>query len=152
MSSAEGGDVDDGEDCPKPPLAIDLMSGPNAPVAKALEWIGWEVMAFDIAISVDHDLRDTALQEDIREVAPDASCVVVGMDCRTYSRARERPIPGHPHAPRPLRSAAFPLGLPGLSGSDRDRVHDANALVEFFVALFYHRSCCWSRVRVGEPT
>ena len=44
------------------PKAIDLMSGPNAPVACALRACGWEVEAYDILISEQHDLSNSGLQ------------------------------------------------------------------------------------------
>ena len=53
--------------------------------------------------------------------------------CGTFSRARERPVPkklvarGAPNPP-PLRSDEFPLGLPGLKGSDRIKVARGNTL------------------------
>lgn len=33
---------------PPPPLAADIMSGPGAPVSKALLWCGWKVIPIDI--------------------------------------------------------------------------------------------------------
>ena len=57
--------------------------------------------------------------------------------CGTASRAREIPVKGKPNAPKPLRSAEWPDGLPGLKGSDLVRVVAANCLYEacFIVAL-----------------
>ena len=34
-------------------------------------------------------------------------------NCATFSRAREIPIPGVLHAPRPIRSTEYPEGIPG---------------------------------------
>ncbi|CAE7297549.1 F25B4.6 [Symbiodinium sp. CCMP2592] len=56
-----------------------------------------------------------------------------GLPCGTSSRARQLPVSpklrakGVP-APRPLRSARFPLGLPDLSPLERQRVESANAV------------------------
>ena len=35
-------------------------------------------------------------------------------NCATFSRARERPIPGVKNAPKPVRNDAFPEGIPGV--------------------------------------
>ena len=50
---------------------------------------------------------------------------IMAPPCGTASRARERPIK---NGPKPLRSEAQPMGLPGLTGEDLDRVQAANAL------------------------
>jgi len=114
---------------------IDLMSGGNSPVAKAMEWCGWTVQAYDWAISPDHDLSDPKLQDELKAQVGAVDMWMVAMDCSTFSRARERPIPGHPNPPKPLRGANNPLGVPSLSASDKERVHNANNLVHFFTDL-----------------
>ena len=50
---------------------------------------------------------------------------IMAPPCGTASRARERPIK---NGPKPLRSEAQPMGLPGFTGEDLDRVQAANAL------------------------
>eukprot|EP00972_Heterocapsa_arctica_P056600 8355563-Heterocapsa_arctica.AAC.1 len=47
-------------------------------------------------------------------------------DCKTLSRARDRPIPGARFQPVRLRSKQFPLGLPGLPGPVRAKVVKGN--------------------------
>jgi hypothetical protein len=54
------------------------------------------------------------------------------MDCSTLSRAREIPIPGRQGGPQPLRSEDHIFGLPSLTGTDVERVTEANQLVEVF--------------------
>ena len=55
-------------------------------------------------------------------------------ECRSFSRARGRPIPGASSWPPALRSAAYPHGLPGLTASrrqaDHKKVEDGNAVAE----------------------
>ena len=64
------------------------------------------------------------------------------MPCGTGSRARDKPVAaalkkrGAPEPP-PLRSAAFPLGIPGLSPYHQAKVASANRLLEFVVALLH---------------
>lgn len=62
--------------------------------------------------------------------------------CGTASRAREKPIPGDPDPPRPLRSDSFPDGLPNLTAEEQQRVETANSsyramctLILFLVSL-----------------
>ena len=58
---------------------------------------------------------------------------MVAFDCSTKSRAREIPrvFPDGSHAPAPLRSDEFPLGLPTLSGRDAERVGKDNLACVF---------------------
>ena len=111
------------------------MAGINAPVSQALRWCGWEVDSFDWSINPSHDLRDQEVQRHVQALVVKADAVMVAMDCSTYSRARERPIPGHPNAPQPLRSAEHVLGLPGLSSKDLAKVRDANNITKFLAGL-----------------
>ena len=60
--------------------------------------------------------------------------------CGTASRARDKPVPkwlvaqGAPN-PRPLRSTAWPEGVPDLSGTGLRRVEIANAIYKFMASL-----------------
>ena len=56
--------------------------------------------------------------------------------CGTASKAREIPRPELAMAPRPLRSAEFPLGLPTLSPEEKKRVDIANELFWYTCQLF----------------
>ena len=57
------------------------------------------------------------------------------LDCSTKTRCRNIPskIPGR-NLPPPLRSDEHPMGLPGLQGSDKERVTTDNAAAEFVLA------------------
>ena len=48
------------------------------------------------------------------EVISNSAAQHHGPNCGTFSRARERPIPGVVNSPKPLRSNEFPEGLPYL--------------------------------------
>ena len=62
--------------------------------------------------------------------------------CGTASKARERPVPiclkhnGAPE-PRPLRSKEFPLGLPGLTPIEQQRVSSANLIHALVIKSIY---------------
>ena len=81
----------------------------------------------------------------------------VGMPCGTGSRARDRPVPrrllaeGAP-APRPLRSALHPLGLPGLTMHEQHRVSQANAVYETVVHVLHCASQRNSTVSLEKPS
>ena len=74
------------------------------------------------------DLTDQHAQASLLDTlaAVKPQCIHVALPCGTGSRAREKPISQRLRAqgapqPRPLRDAAFPLGLPGLSRHERQR-------------------------------
>ena len=49
-----------------------------------------------------------------------------GPNCATFTRAREIEMPGVPKAPKPLRSNAYPEGLPEVLDQARLNVHGKN--------------------------
>ena len=59
--------------------------------------------------------------------------VIESPPCDTYSRA---PYSGHP-GPKPLRSAQWPRGLPGLPPAAVARVRNANSLSDFAVEILH---------------
>lgn len=95
------------------------------------------------------DLRDAHAQQMLfqRLTTHTPCCIHIAMPCGTGSRARERPIPeakrkmGVPQPP-PLRSAEYPLGMPGLSAFHKAKVTSANQLLEFVVQLLLE---CWKQ-------
>ena len=117
----------------QPLFALDIMSGPNCPVARALRCFGWEVEAYDLAFGPEYDLRDPTLKLQILKYAAKADGFWIAMDCSTLSRAREIPILGMPEGqgPQPLRSETYPEGLLNLPDKDRIRVEEANELIRF---------------------
>ena len=81
-----------------------------------------------------YDLNDQsqfdALVEFIRLEKHRIIWVHFAPSCGTASRARERPLKalekqGY-RLPKPLRSHEFPLGVPGLKGTDKYRTETAN--------------------------
>ena len=77
------------------------------------------------------DLASPEYQEKVRSSIREADATMWAPDCSTLTRARERPIPGHRSAPRPLRSQHSVRGLPGLGARDNRRVELANSFLDF---------------------
>ena len=75
-------------------------------------------------------------------VTDEASCSHFAPNCATFSRARERPIPGVVNPPRPLRTEQFPRGLPGVKSRDAQRVENDTLTAELSAmrALQLHRA------------
>ena len=130
-----------------PPLFVELFAGRGA-FSKAALQSGFR------AVSVDHEVvqpfapvvtldltteTGTRILWDIMR-APGLEAVHLGLPCGTSSRARELPIPlalrraGVPE-PRPLRSAAHPLGIPGLAAHHQRRVDSANVLYQLAIEI-----------------
>ena len=130
-----------------PPLFVELFAGRGA-FSKAALQSGFR------AVSVDHEVvqpfapvvtldltteTGTRILWDIMR-APGLEAVHLGLPCGTSSRARELPIPlalrraGVPE-PRPLRSAAYPLGIPGLAAHHQRRVDSANVLYQLAIEI-----------------
>ena len=120
---------------PTAPLMADLMSGPNAPLTKGFIMAGWRTMPIDRLFGPHHDLSDTNVQLAVHEALRDAAFIAAALDCSTKSRCRQIPskIPGK-NLPPPLRSDEYPMGLPGLQGSDKERVATDNTAAEFILA------------------
>ena len=121
------------------------MSGPGAPVSKALLWCGWRVLPIDILLDPTHDLSDATRQALLHEQLQEADCIMAALDCSTKSRAREIPLnfsDGRP-SPKPLRSNEHPEGLPGLTPRDEARVERDNKAAEF-------RSRLWCSVEAPQ--
>lgn len=62
---------------------------------------------------------------------PNTIAIFLAPPCGTCSLARLIPIPDDENPPQPLRTAAEPDGLPGITGSDLARVSQANVLYAF---------------------
>ena len=136
------------------PLFYELFAG-SAKLSLAARQAGFGVVAIDHSYNKHVpcvplcllDLTSQAAQQCLMsrwDSAPPAF-VHIGLPCGTSSLAREKPIAAHLRAagaptPQPLRSVAFPLGLPHLRGASLTKVQHANVLAEFAVKIM-HR--CW---------
>ena len=122
------------------PLCVEIFAG-KASFSRALVQAGFEVVSVDHEVEaplrpiVSLDLTTKSGQEILWLVlqSPRLIAIHLGLPCGTASKARDRPIPkelqqlGVP-SPAPLRSAAYPLGIPGVSGVNATKLAKANEL------------------------
>ncbi|CAE7739197.1 unnamed protein product [Symbiodinium sp. CCMP2592] len=133
-----------GVPCGGIPYVLELFCG-TAGVAAAFQKRGCDVLGVDHVLkpravkapAVRLDLTNHEHQAMIlREIAR-AQVVFLALPCGTSSMARAIPITSrHGPKPSPLRSHAFPDGLPGLQGINAQRVQAANVLYAFTVQVF----------------
>jgi len=122
---------------------VDIMCGPNYPLAKGFEMAGWRILVVDWWFGGEHDLSRSDNQVTMRRRLKHAGFIWAALDCSDKSRIREI---SRKHAdgrvmPPPLRSEEFPMGLPGLQGHDKERVTASNAAAEFILGeLRLHQS------------
>jgi len=113
------------------PTFVDIFSGPNAPVGSAMAMIGWTVTVVEWELDYECDLRKPSVQSKTLEVVKRAAASMIALPCGSLTRAREKPIPGHPNPPKPLRDANNVRGLPGLAGRELEAVADGNATTDW---------------------
>ena len=114
----------------------DLMAGPGAPLTRAFISCGWQCLTVDWLIDDSHDLSNPLRQKSLSDQLEEAIFLAAAIDCSTKSRAREIPrqfADGRP-APGPLRSEAYPDGLPTLSQRDAARVAVDNAACHYVLS------------------
>ena len=122
------------------PLCVEIFAG-KASFSRALAQAGFEVVSVDHEIEaplrpiVSLDLTTKSGQELLWLVlqSPRLMAIHLGLPCGTASKARDRPISkelqqlGVP-SPPPLRSAEYPLGIPGVTGVNATKLAKANEL------------------------
>ena len=120
---------------PVPPVAWEVLSGPEAILTRALLWCGWEVRhPIDCVFSERMDIRGAGLRSKLREGLQSVGLWWIGVECSSMCRPREISLP-FPNAPGPLRSMSRPDGLPSLTGRDRQRVVNDNENADFLLNL-----------------
>ena len=81
-----------------------------------------------------HDVRNAAARRSMQEQIASSSAVWWAPECKTFSRARGKPVPGATHWPPALRSREHPYGLPILNqarrAADREKVDIGNELAK----------------------
>ena len=79
-----------------------------------------------------HDVRSAAARSSLQMQIAASSTIWWAPECKSFSRARGKPVPGATHWPPALRSKSYPHGLPGLSkekrAADREKVEIGNDL------------------------
>ena len=126
---------------------MEVFSG-RASFSRAMIQAGFEVVSVDHEVDapfapvVSLDLSTKSGQSILMEILSSKRLVAVhfGLPCGTASKARDRPISqelqrqGVP-SPAPLRSADYPLGIPGISGINKLKVERANELYRFTLCI-----------------
>ena len=77
--------------------------------------------------------------------------VLAALPCGTCSKAREIPLSKYHHGPRPLRSSAFPRGLPNLEGVDAVKVQKANSIYDNVYTLILAALAMDVKVIIENP-
>ena len=72
-------------------------------------------------------------------------------DRSTLTRAREKPIQGHPNPPQPMRSETHPYGLPRLQRNDKARVEQANLLIDLLQYTAHDLDKAGGALALGSP-
>ena len=79
-----------------------------------------------------HDVRSAEGRRRLQAQIAASSTTWWAPECKTFSRARGKPVPGAAHWPPALRSRDHPHGLPGLTkarrAADREKVDTGNDL------------------------
>ena len=79
-----------------------------------------------------HDVRSAAARRRLQLQIEASDVTWWAPECRTFSRARGKPVPGATHWPPALRSTSHPYGLPELRrerrATDREKVETGNAI------------------------
>ena len=113
------------------PSALDLVSGENFLLGKALAWCGWRCESYDKKVDPKHDMLDKDMQIYVLGKLPSTDLTFIGQDCLAGHDIDARFTPGHSNSPQPLRSVDHVRGFPVLSTTDRKRADDSNNLVAF---------------------
>lgn len=94
----------------------------------------WDLLrGEDVMGASTFDIIAEANQARLRTQVTDSWVVHFGIECRTFSRAREMPRPGI--RVRPLRYVDHPLGLAGPTRKQEKSVQDANRMVQVVASL-----------------
>jgi hypothetical protein len=81
----------------------------------------------------DSDLSLIAVQEAWMLRLQEFNAVVITPPCASYSRAQY----ANSNGPRPVRSAAYPLGFPWLSGADKSRAELGSNFAAFLWQVLF---------------
>ncbi|CAK0826987.1 unnamed protein product [Prorocentrum cordatum] len=112
---------------------LEVFSG-SGRLGRAVAAEGLPVLLWDICLGPEYDLLSPQKRGLIRSWVRSGLVIGIhiGTPCNTWSRARDIP-PG----PMPLRSDAFPLGLPDLSVKDQAKVDAGNVFMIFSAGLMH---------------
>ena len=93
--------------------------------------MGWQVEVVDWKLSPQMDLLNPEVRKRHMKEQKQTTASVIAIPCNTLTRIREKPIPGHPNAPKPLRDKEHPRGLNSLSPKEKAQLDEGNQLIDF---------------------
>ena len=135
-----------------PPHFVDFFAGCNSPMARAMMWCGWSASIFEkhpngcncdlrticggCTCGMSKDLTFDEVRLEAIGQLKRSQASWSAMDCRTLTRAREKPIPGHPKPPKQLRGTTDLWGKElaesgTLSYDERNLLREHNDLLRF---------------------
>ena len=104
----------------------------------------------------EHDVRNTDARRRLQAQIAASSTIWWAPECKTFSRARGKPVPGATHWPPALRSREHPHGLPGLTkarrAADREKVETGNDLARITFMDAEAARVAGATIAVENPT
>ena len=104
----------------------------------------------------EHDVRSTDGRRRLQAQIAASSTIWWAPECKTFSRARGKPVPGATHWPPALRSREHPHGLPGLTkarrAADREKVETGNDLARITFMDAEKARAAGATIAVENPT
>lgn len=145
------------------PLFVEIFAG-RASFSRAVAQAGFEVVSVDHEVDaplrpiVSLDLTTDSGQQILWSILASDRLLAahLGLPCGTASKARDRPIPqelrrrGVP-SPAPLRSAEYPLGIPGITGLNAVKVEKANTLYRLGLEILLYLDSRGIVVSIENP-
>ena len=120
-------DQDEESDLGERPFFVDLFGGVNLPMSRALRRCGWNVTSYEQVHG--QDIKDAQVKDAIIKDLWTADAWWSAVPCETTTRARDKPISGDEHGPRPLRDEQHLWGLDGLKPWEQEQVNNSNECI-----------------------
>ncbi len=109
------------------------LYGGKGKAARSLSSRGWATAEVDACISAMNNLDSEEARRDVDDLAAEVSLLGIELDCATFSLARRGKSGSS--TPQRLRDRRRPWGLPGLVGSNLQKLRSANARVRHAIRL-----------------
>ena len=101
-------------------------------------------------------MRSAAARNNLQVQIAASSTVWWAPECKSFSRARGKPVPGATHWPPALRSKNYPHGLPGLNkakrAADREKVDIGNDLARITFTDAETARAAGAKIAVENPS
>jgi len=130
---------------------VDVFSGRNALVGAAMAMIEWKVTVAEWELDNGCDLRKPKVLVHTLEKMKRANASMIVLPCGSLTRVREKPIPGYPNTPKPLRDEKSIRRLPNLTRIDLIAVKDGNATTDWALYAADVVGQCGALVTLENP-